>query len=414
MSILIKDVLLDGKPSNIYIEDNLISEIGKLLEADEVIDANGMLVMPGLVNTHTHAAMTLLRGYGDDMPLHQWLQERIWPAEAKLTGEMVYWGTRLAIIEMIRSGTTAFNDMYFFMEDVARAVADGGIRATLGYGFLDLFDEERREQEIRKTEGFYRFVEGMRNPRIRASVAPHAIYTVSKEGLDWSAEFAREHGLRLHIHVSETEKEVKDSMEQNGMSPVKYLDSIGFLGDDVIAAHSIWLSDEDMDIYAEKGVWPSHNPASNMKLGSGIMPYSEMRKRGIRPVLGTDGAASNNNLDMMEEMKMAALLQKVHGDPTALPAHEAIRMATEWGAQALGIRAGRIEEGYLADMILIDTKRPEMTPMHNWESNIVYAAEGSAVDTVICDGKILMRNRKVDGEEEVLEKVREMVIRFRQ
>ncbi len=409
MSILIKNALLNGEMTHIYIEGNRIVEIGRQVEAEEIIDAKGMIAMPGLVNTHTHAAMTLLRGYGDDMPLHQWLQEKIWPAEAKLTGEMVYWGTRLAIIEMIKSGTTAFNDMYFFMEDVAKAVADGGIRAVLGYGFLDLFDEERREEEIRKTEGFHRHVENMRNPRIRASVAPHAIYTVSKEGLEWAAEFARDKGIRLHIHVSETEKEVKDSMEQNGMSPVKYLDSIGFLGNDVIAAHSIWLSDEDMKIYAERGVWPSHNPASNMKLGSGTMPYTEMRKKGIMPVLGTDGTASNNNLDMMEEMKMAALLQKVSGDPTALPAHEAIKMATEWGAQALGFNAGKIEEGYLADIILLRTDIPEMVPMHNWESNVVYSANGSALDTVICDGKILMRDRKVKGEEEVIEKVRELV-----
>ena len=412
MSVLIKRAMLNGREESIYIEGNRIASTGENVEADEVIDARGMIVLPGLVNTHTHAAMTLLRGYGDDMPLHKWLQERIWPAEAKLTGEMVYWGTRLAIIEMIRSGTTAFNDMYFFMEDVARAVDDGGIRAVLGYGFLDLFDEERREQEIKKTEGFHRFVKSAGNSRISASVAPHAIYTVSRQGLEWSAEFARENGLRLHIHVSETEKEVKDSIENNGMSPVKYLDSIGFLGNDVIAAHSIWLSHGEMDIYAEKGVWPSHNPASNMKLGSGIMPYSEMRRRGIRPVLGTDGAASNNNLDMMEEMKMAALLQKVSGDPTALPAQEAIRMATEWGAMALGIKAGKIEEGYLADIILIDTKLPEMVPMHSPESNIVYSASGSAVNTTICDGRILMRDRKVEGEEEVMEKVRNIVRTF--
>ncbi len=413
MSILIKNALLNGKESHIYIEDERISEIGKIVEADEVIDAKGMIAMPGLVNTHTHAAMTLLRGYGDDMPLHEWLQDRIWPAEAKLTGEMVYCGTRLAIIEMIKSGTTAFNDMYFFMEEVARAVNDGGIRALLGYGFIDLFDEEKREKEIKATENFVNFVENMGNPRIKGSVAPHAIYTVSREGLEWSAEYAREKGLRLHIHISETEKEVKDSMEQHGMSPVKYLDSIGFLGNDVIGAHSVWLSDEDLNIYAKRGVWPSHNPSSNMKLAVGkAMPYSEMRKRGIKPTLGTDGAASNNNLDMMEEMKTAALLQKLSEDPTALPANEAIRMVTEWGAQALGFKAGKIEEGYLADIILIRTDMPEMVPMHNWESNIVYAANGSAVDTVICDGKILMRDREIKGEKEVLEKAREMARKF--
>ena len=413
MSILIKNALLNGERNNIYIEENRISEIGRIIEADEIVDAGGMIAMPGLVNTHTHAAMSLLRGYGDDMPLHEWLQNRIWPAEAKLTGEMAYWGTRLAIIEMIKSGTTAFNDMYFFMEDVARAVKDGGIRALLGYGFIDLFDDEKREKEIKATEKFVNFVENMRNPRIKASVAPHAIYTVSKEGLEWSAQYAREKGLRLHIHVSETEKEVKDTMEQHGMSPVKYLDSMGFLGNDVIAAHSVWLSDEDIEIYAKRGVWPSHNPASNMKLAVGkAMPYSKMRDEGIKPVLGTDGAASNNNLDMLEEMKIAALLQKLSGDPTALPAHEAIRMAAEWGAQALGFNAGKMEEGYLADIILIRTDIPEMVPMHNWESNVVYSANGSAVDTVICDGNILMKNREIEGEEEVIRKAREMAERF--
>ncbi len=413
MSILIKNTLLGGKESHIYIEENRISEIGRITEADEVIDGANTIAMPGLVNTHTHAAMTLLRGYGDDMPLHEWLQNRIWPAEAKLDGEMVYWGTRLAIIEMIKSGTTAFNDMYFFMEDVARAVQDSGVRALLGYGFIDLFDEEKRENEIKETEKFVRFVETMNNPRIKAAVAPHAIYTVSREGLEWSAEFAREKGLRLHTHVSETEKEVKDSFEQHGMSPVKYLDSMGFLGSDVIAAHSVWLDDRDIEIYAKRGVWPSHNPASNMKLAVGrAMPYSRMRKHGIKPVLGTDGAASNNNLDMLEEMKTAALLQKLSGDPTALPAHEALKMATEWGTQALGFNAGKIEEGYLADIILIRSDIPEMTPMHNWESSAVYAANGSAVDTVICDGRTLMRNRRIDGEEEAIRRAREMAERF--
>lgn len=413
MSTLIKNALLNGEKKHIYIEDGRIAGIGRILEADEVIDAEGMIAMPGLVNTHTHAAMSLLRGYGDDMPLHEWLEKRIWPAESKLTGEMVYWGTRLAALEMIKSGTTAFNDMYFFMEDAARAVNDAGIRALLGYGFIDLFDEEKREREIKETERFLRYVEGMRNHRIKASIAPHAIYTVSKEGLEWSAEYAREKGLRLHIHVSETEKELKDSMEQHGMSPVKYLDSIGFLGNDVIAAHSVWLDDEDIEIYAKKGVWPSHNPASNMKLAVGkAMPYTAMRNAGIKPVLGTDGAASNNNLDMLEEMKIAAILQKLSGDPTALPAHEAIKMATEWGAQALGFKAGKIEEGYAADIILIRRDIPEMVPMHSWESNIVYSANGSAVDTVICDGKILMKNRRIEGEEEVIKKVREMAERF--
>ncbi len=412
-SILIKNALtLKKNRVDVYIENGVISEMKNRdrgekigVEADFVVDASDKIVMPGLVNTHTHAAMTLLRGYADDMELQPWLEKKIWPAEARLTPELVYWGTRLACLEMIKTGTLIFNDMYFYMEEVAKAVEDCGMKALLGYGMIDLFSEEKREEEIKKTEDFVSFVKNLGSPRIKAAVAPHAIYTVSDEGLRWCAEFAEEKDLAIHIHVSETRKEVEDSIAKYGESPVRHLHKLGVLTPKTVAAHSVWLDDTDIRIYRQSGVWPSHSPVSNMKLAVGKnMPYREMRSAGIKPTLGTDGTASNNNLDMFESMKFAALLQKLGGNPTVLPAEETVEMATEWGAMALGFKSGILGEGYPADIILLDTQRPEMTPLHNPFSLVVYSASGSVVDTAICDGQILMYKRAVPGEKEVLEK----------
>jgi len=405
MSILIKNLLLNGKETSIYIEDNEISEIGARVEADFVIDGKGKAALPGLVNTHTHSAMTLLRSYADDLKLQEWLENEIWPLEAKLTEEDVYWGSKLACLEMIKTGTTCFNDMYWFMKGTAKAVEEMGLRAVLAEAFIDLFKEEMAEEMKRKTKDFVSYVRGINNERITPALGPHAIYTVSEESLGWIREFSDKEKLLIHFHLAETEKENEDCKKMYGKRPVPFLNNIGFLSHRLVAAHSIWLTGEEIKILAEKGVRISHNPTSNLKLASGVMPYPLMRDSGITVSLGTDGCASNNNLDMFEEMKIAAITQKGFAeDPTVMPAMEILKIATINGGKALGINIGEIKEGYLADIILIDLKRVELTPRHNIVSNLVYSANGSCVNTTICNGEILMQNRKVKNEDIILEK----------
>lgn len=411
MSILIKNVLLDGKKKDIYIEGSIIKEIGSDLEkeADRTIDGCDKAAIPSLMNSHTHAAMTLLRGYADDMKLEEWLQTKIWPAEAKLTEEDVYWGTKLACLEMIKSGATFFNDMYWHWHGTARAVEEMGLRALINAVFIDFFDRDKAKEQIEENERL--FNESTRySERVIFSLGPHAIYTVSKESLFWCRQFADENGLLVHIHLSETNKEVQDSLSQFGARPVEYLSRIGFLGPNVIAAHCVWLDDFETKILSDHGVKVVHNPISNMKLAVGaVSPYSKLKKAGLSTCLGTDGASSNNNLDMFEAMKIAALLEKfATNDPTALPAGDALNMATINPATAFGLNCGRIEEERLADIALIDLSRPELVPGFNLISDLVYAANGGCVDTLICDGRVLMENGRVEGEKEILDKAKEV------
>lgn len=408
MNVSVKNVLLDGKKTNVYIEDGRIAEIGGFVEADRVIDGSGKAVIPGLVNAHTHAAMTLMRGYADDLPLQEWLENKIWPMESRLNEELVYWGTRLACIEMIRSGTVAFNDMYHFQEGALRAVSDSGIKAVMGPVLIDLHDPAMLERGIRVQKRFFSTLRSFSNPRIRGCVNPHAVYSLSREGLEWCRDYAEENGFLLHIHLSETKRENDEFFRKEGKSPAEYLDGIGILTERTIAAHCVWLSHKDIDILSKRGVSVAHCPASNMKLSTGrAMPYGLMSRFGVNIALGTDGCASNNNLDMFEEMKIAALLHKHASGEASIRAADAFRMATENGAKALGTGTGRIEEGAPADMVLVSVRRPEMTPLHDLVSNLVYSASGSCVDTVIVDGRILMEKGVVDGETEVLKKASE-------
>ena len=413
MSLLLKDTENYG---NVYIDGGTIAEVGcAAYEADIVIDASNKALVPGFVNTHTHAAMTLFRGYADDLPLRTWLQDHIWPLEAKLTEEDVYWGTKLACLEMIRSGTTAFNDMYWHALASARAVEDMGIRAAISNVFIDVAgesdegDDETVQKENRK------LTEKLRSDysdRILPALGPHAIYTVSEESLLWTAEFAREKegDMLIHIHVSETEQEVNDCIERTGMRPVEYLDHIGFLGPNVVAAHCVWLDDREIALLARHDVKVAHNPVSNMKLAVGMaMRYPELRAAGVCISLGTDGCASNNNLDMLETAKFASLAQKAAAnEPTMLPADESLALITRNGADVLRTGGGSIAEGSAADLLLIDLLLPEMTPFHNLDSNLVYSAHGGCVDTTICDGVVLMQNRVVPGEAEILRRASEV------
>ena len=410
MSIVINRVRLNGETTDIYIEGNRIKEIGDQLDvkAAEVIAGEGKAAVPSFINGHTHAAMTLLRGYADDMPLKEWLETKIWPVEAHMTEEDVYWGTKLACLEMIKTGTTFFNDMYWHWRGTARAVEEMGIRAAISAVFIDLFEESKAKEQIALNEELYADRDEF-GPRVIFTLGPHAIYTVSEEALRWCAAFARAKGLLIHFHLAETEEELKGCLKDHGVRPVRYLEQIGFLGPHLIACHCVWLDEEDMAILKAHEVRVVHNPTSNMKLAvGGVFPYPQLRKRGIITALGTDGCSSNNNLDMLESAKFASLLQKFHtGDPVVMPAHEALEMITAQGARAFGLESGVLKAGQWADIALVDLDSPQFTPHFHLASDLIYAANGSCIDTLICDGRILMRDSRVEGEEEIMAKARE-------
>lgn len=416
--LIVRNASLKGQSVDLYITGNRISRIASHPSAsvsspdspDAVcVDAQGMSVFPAFYNTHNHAAMTLLRGYADDLLLMEWLEKHIWPAEARFTDEHIRVGVRLACLEMIKSGTVFFNDMYW-KEEVALPVVEAmGLRAALGVLLIDTQDSREQERNFGLLEQFVPKPDG----RVSLAVAPHSVYTVSGELLRKSAEAARRNGQKIHIHLCETQGEVESCLKQHGCTPVAYLDRMGFLGDDVIAAHVVHVTDEDIRLLAERGVTVAHCPVSNMKLSSGIAPVQKMLEAGCRVTLATDGCSSNNNLDMREEMKIAALLAKVSCGPQALPAGEVLRMATRAGAEAFGWDAGAVEEGRLADLILVRNDRACMTPMFHPESNWVYAADSSLIDTVICDGRMLMQGRKVEGEEEILADARRIAATLR-
>ena len=389
-SLLIRHTRYGDKTTDILVVDGRFASLSAPAgtEADETIDATGTAILPPFYNTHTHAAMSLLRGYADDMPLQRWLNEYIWPYENKMTAADIREGSRLAIREMIQTGTVFFSDMYFEIGETIAVAKEFGIRAAIGVTFVESHSKSQQEEKL----DMLRHWGDPTNGLITLTVAPHAIYTVGSGLLVKCAEVARSLGMKLHIHLSETRKEVEDCLREHGTTPVRYLDSLGFLGPDVIAAHVVHVDEEEAAILASRGVTIAHCPCSNLKLASGIFPYRLLHDAGCRITLGTDGDSSNNNLDMREEMKFAALLAKASsGDPEVMPADEALAMATRNGAAAFGIDAGVIQEGKLADALLVRLDDVRMQPCHNLVSNWVYAAGSSCIDTVICNGKILMR-----------------------
>ncbi|MBQ4012581.1 MAG: amidohydrolase [Bacteroidales bacterium] len=389
-TLLIKNVLLKDRKTDILVADGRFKSLcaPEGTRADEMLDAEGTAILPPFYNTHTHAAMSLLRGYADDMPLQKWLQDYIWPYENKMTAQDIREGSRLAVREMIRTGTVFFSDMYFEIDQTIAVVQEFGIRAAIGVTFVD---SHSKSQQADKLDMLRHWVDPS-GGLITLTVAPHAIYTVSPDLLVKCADTARSLGLKLHIHLSETRQEVEDCLRAHGTTPVRYLDSLGFLGPDVIAAHVVHVDEEEAAILASRGVTIAHCPCSNMKLASGIFPYKMLHEAGCRITLGTDGDSSNNNLDMREEMKFAALLAKVSsGDPEVLPAAEALEMATRSGAEAFGLDAGVIREGALADALLVRLDDERMQPCHNLISNWVYAAGSSCIDSVICNGNIVMK-----------------------
>lgn len=410
MRILIKGAsLVDGTGRDIYIEDGIITEISPdcTLPADRIVDGRAKIAIPSFINGHTHAAMTLLRGYADDMPLKPWLEEKIWVLESKLTGEDVYWGTKLACLEMIKTGTTVFNDMYWFWEDSARAVCDMGIRGILSGVFIDMFDPKKAEEQIALNLDLFRIAEKYR-PYVTFALGPHAPYSVSAESLRWARDFSEEHNVLIHMHVAETEEELVFTKERYGLSPVEFLQKEGVLSERFVGAHGCWLNEDDADIVRRTGANLVNNPVSNLKLSVGaIFPYGLIKNKGIPFCLGTDGCSSNNHLDMMETMKFASLLAKHStNDPTFLSAKETLGTATQAAARIFGLGEWEIKVGAMTDIVLIDTRRPEFVPNFDAYSDIVYTANGYAVDSVICMGRVVMENRRVEGEEEIMETAR--------
>lgn len=378
----------------------------------EIIDARNGIIMPGLVNTHSHTAMTIFRGLADDLPLKQWLYDKIFPAESKhLNPETVYWGSLLGCLEMIASGTTSVVDGYFYQDDTVRAVHKAGLRALIAQGVLDFpapgVDDPANnlkvgEEFIKKWLGF--------SDRITPGLFCHSPVTCSDKTLQRAMEISRDHSLPLQIHLSETMEEVDEIVDRKGQRPVHYLNRLGLLGEDLIAAHAIHLNDEEMDLLSQNGVRIVHVPESNMKLSSGVARVSDMVKMGLTVGLGTDGCASNNNLDLFQEMDTAAKIGKVFThDPVNMDAETVLKMATSWGGKILGLEReiGSIEVGKKADIIVVDIQSPHLVPLYNPTSTIVYSANGADVKDVIVNGQILMKDRnfRTLDPEEIIERV---------
>lgn len=410
-----KDFVISGvkmlKPSgevvtaNIHVSGDKISKITQgAVEGLNVIDGHGKFATPGLINAHTHASMTLLRSYSDDKALMDWLQKDIWPIEDKMTRKDIYWGAALAAVEMIKSGTTAFADMYGpNMEEVAKVVDESGLRGSLSRGLIGIFDGD---EKLATNVELYKNFHGAANGRITVMFGPHAIYTCPPDYLRKVATAAEKLGAEIHMHMNETQDEINDCLKNYGKRPFEVVNETGLFDTGTLAAHCVWLSDEEIKIIKAKKIRVAHNPGSNMKLASGIAPVTKLLAEGVTVALGTDGASSNNNLDMLEEVRLAALLAKVESmNPLSVPAAQALQMATEFGATALGLQnVGRLAEGYKADIVLWDMSGVEWQPNYNPVSLLVYSANASSADTVIVDGKILMQGRKLKtlDEEKIL------------
>ena len=390
------DVLIDQS-------EGTILAVGDVSGGDTVIDAEGGIVMPGLINAHTHVAMTLLRGFVEDEPLESWLNDVVWPVEAALRPADVRAGARLGVAEMIRSGITAFSDMYFEVSETADVVAEAGVRASLGHTAIGVGKEpDAAHADMERSLETAAAVDGRAGGRIRATVQPHSTSTVGRECLDAHVPTARKAGFPLHYHTNETRREVADLVESTGTRPIVYADELDMLRPGDTLAHCNHVDETEIELLADRDVTVAHNPAANMKVASGIAPVTRLREAGVRVALGTDGPASNNALDLFDEMCDAAMIAKIDtGRADALPASAVVDMATKHGAAALDIDSGRIEPGANADVIVVDTSEPKFSPGHDPISDLVYTANGNDVRHTICDGAVLMRDRElrtIDGE----------------
>lgn len=410
-----KNLIFEGKPLEIKVEGGQIAAIGTSLEEEgcDIFDGRGMTLVPGLVNAHLHSSMTMLRGVVEDVPLMQWL-DQIWAIEEHMDEEVIAAGAELAFLEMIKSGTTSFYDMYWMMP-VVRSVGERmGLRGVYSAVLLDNFNEaksaENQELCLSQYESSLKWGE-----LSKFAISLHGEYTNSESNILFARQMADSHGIPLQVHLCETKVEVDECRGRHGgLTPVEYLDSLGFLGPDVSAAHALWLTENDIKILADRGVSVVHNINSNLKLGSGNrFLYKELREAGVNVCLGTDGAASSNNLDMREVMKTAALSQKGwRCDPTVMSVEELKLMVSECGAKAIGLDSGVIAPGRPADFILVRTDGPEFIPRVNFWNSFIYAAGSSCIDTVVCNGRLLMHGRHVEGEERIIENAARVAERF--
>lgn len=421
-AILLRNITVADSPKDVLITKGRFeriepagSSVAWELAGDvEIMDCTGKVAIPGFINMHTHAAMSLMRGIGEDMVFQDWIK-KIWEVEENIDEEYVYLATKVACVEMIRTGTTTFNDQYWHFDASRRAAQELGVRIASGYDIMDRFDPEAavrvREECIEATDAAL----GKWGDGSIYQLAFHAIYTVSEPTILWASEYARSKGLNLHIHLSETRKEVEDCKEAHaGLTPVEYLDSLGVLGPEIIAAHTLWLTPHDVEILAARGVHCVHNINSNSKLSSGYrFLYNELRDAGANICIGTDGCASSNNLDMLEAMKTSAIFQKAwRDDPSALPLPELLDMATINGAKALGIDSGRIEQGAIADLNIVETDNSFFLSPAPFLANLVYSAHSDCIDSVICGGKFVMRHREIPGEKEILAEARKAITKL--
>lgn len=417
MSILLKNIsYLDIEKekiidhADIFIEASIIKKIGENLKvnADEILDGENKLLTPGFVNAHTHLGMSYFRNYADDLALMDWLQNEIWPVEAKLNAEDIYWSSMLSIIENIKSGVTTFCDMYYEMDRVGDAAIESGIRGVLTRGMTDV--DGKGEEKLQEFDALYNNYHNRSDGRIKVVPAPHAIYTCSTEFLKEISDNAKKlYDNIIHIHLSETLTEVENSKKEYGMTPIEYVNSLGLLDSQIIAAHCVHITDQEIELVKNKKFYPVYNPSSNLKLASGFTPVDKMLKNNIKMAMGTDGDSSNNNQDFVEEMHIGGIVNKaVTMNEKAVPAIEILKMATVNGAEALGFEnLGLIKEDYLADLTVFDLESNSFTPRNNLISALVYSANSSDVESVICDGKFIMRDRKLVNVDE--KKVREIV-----
>ena len=414
---LLKHVLHNGQPVDILIQGNKFSKIAPLItdKADEVIEAKGKAILPAFYNCHTHISMTLLKGIADEKELHKWLSEDIWPREAKMTPEDIYVASKFAILEMIKGGTVFCNDMYFHPVETMKAINEMGIRGFVSQPEMDLIPGVELEKQKQKVLDFINYPNPNEN-RIIKGISCHSVYTLSDKFLKFYSDLAKQHDMFLHIHACETRREVDDCREQHNCTPIEYLNSFGLLTNKTILAHCVHIDVDgnDLRLIKEKGCNIAHCPTSNLKLKSGMMPFQKLIDEKVHITLGTDGSASNNSLSMLEEMKVCALNAKMQsGRANAGKVDDIFKVATLNGAKAFNIDAGEIKENKIADFILVDMNHYLLLPNHNLISNMVYSAQNDCITDVFCDGVQIMKDRKVKGEETIIEDFRKVSEKFK-